>query len=94
MLFLTQFIFGVQKCHIRWRVHYILYNAGCGTRLATAGYAVYGIDYEGHGKSRGARCYIKKFDNIVNDCNNFFKSVCGNVIPIPFSPFENYNQID
>ncbi|KAL5795618.1 hypothetical protein ACOSQ2_000438 [Xanthoceras sorbifolium] len=48
----------------------------CGTRLASAGYAVFGIDYEGHGRSRGARCYIKKFDNIVNDCDNFFKSVC------------------
>ncbi|RVW54590.1 Caffeoylshikimate esterase [Vitis vinifera] len=49
---------------------------GCGTRLASAGYAVIGIDYEGHGRSRGARCYIKKFNNIVSDCNDFFKSVC------------------
>ncbi|KAI3861747.1 hypothetical protein MKW92_053082 [Papaver armeniacum] len=49
---------------------------GCGTRLACAGYAVIGIDYEGHGRSRGARCYIKKFSNIVNDCSSFFKSVC------------------
>ncbi|KAL4310038.1 hypothetical protein GQ457_01G053830 [Hibiscus cannabinus] len=48
----------------------------CGTRLATAGYAVFGIDYEGHGRSKGARCYIKKFKNIVNDCSDFFKSVC------------------
>ncbi|GLU07377.1 hypothetical protein SLE2022_243380 [Rubroshorea leprosula] len=48
----------------------------CGTRLASAGYGVYGIDYEGHGRSRGARCYIKKFDNIVNDCSEYFKSVC------------------
>lgn len=48
----------------------------CGTRLAGAGYGVYGIDYEGHGKSRGARCYIKKFNNIVNDCSEYFKSVC------------------
>ncbi|OVA00229.1 Alpha/beta hydrolase fold-1 [Macleaya cordata] len=48
----------------------------CGTRLAAAGYGVIGIDYEGHGRSRGARCYIKKFDNIVNDCSDFFKSVC------------------
>ncbi|CAN6561515.1 unnamed protein product [Malus baccata var. baccata] len=48
----------------------------CGIRLANAGYAVFGIDYEGHGRSRGARCYIKKFENIVNDCNEFFKSIC------------------
>jgi len=47
----------------------------CGVRLARAGYAVFGIDYEGHGRSKGSRCYIKKFENIVNDCYNFFKSV-------------------
>ncbi|TYJ21835.1 hypothetical protein E1A91_A08G088500v1 [Gossypium mustelinum] len=45
-------------------------------RLAAAGYGVFGIDYEGHGRSKGARCYIKKFENIVNDCSNFFKSIC------------------
>ncbi|KAK8693825.1 hypothetical protein V6N13_071393 [Hibiscus sabdariffa] len=48
----------------------------CGTRLAKAGYAVFGIDYEGHGKSGGARCYIKNFEDIVNDCDEFFKSIC------------------
>ncbi|XP_056689763.1 caffeoylshikimate esterase isoform X2 [Spinacia oleracea] len=48
---------------------------GCGIKLACAGYAVIGMDYEGHGRSKGARCYIKKFDNIVNDCYDFFKSV-------------------
>lgn len=49
----------------------------CGVRLSCAGYAVYGVDYEGHGRSEGSRCYIKKFDNIVNDCYDFFKSVSG-----------------
>ncbi|KAM7255107.1 hypothetical protein ACFE04_020348 [Oxalis oulophora] len=48
----------------------------CGTRLAGAGFAVFGIDYEGHGRSRGARCYIKKFDHIVDDCHEFFLSIC------------------
>ncbi|KAJ3676137.1 hypothetical protein LUZ60_003549 [Juncus effusus] len=48
----------------------------CGTTLATAGYGVYGMDYEGHGKSMGARCYIRKFDNIVSDCDRFYKSIC------------------
>ncbi|XP_072984309.1 caffeoylshikimate esterase-like isoform X1 [Typha latifolia] len=49
---------------------------GCGNRLAGAGYGVYGIDYEGHGRSQGARCYIRKFDHIVTDCDHFFKSIC------------------
>lgn len=49
----------------------------CGIRLAGAGYAAFGIDYEGHGRSMGARCYIKKFDNIIKDCNDFFKSISG-----------------
>ncbi|XP_015577213.1 caffeoylshikimate esterase isoform X2 [Ricinus communis] len=52
------------------------YMKECGIRLASASYAVFGIDYEGHGKSPGSRCYIKKFENIVKDCNEFFKSVC------------------
>jgi alpha-beta hydrolase superfamily lysophospholipase len=45
--------------------------------MATAGYGVFGIDYEGHGKSMGVRCYIQKFDNLVTDCDRFFKSICG-----------------
>lgn len=51
--------------------------AACGIKLATAGYGVFGIDYEGHGKSMGARCYIQKFENVVADCDRFFKSICG-----------------
>ncbi|KAI3668274.1 hypothetical protein L6452_43351 [Arctium lappa] len=48
---------------------------GCGTKLASYGYAVFGIDYEGHGRSMGERCYINKFDDIVTDCCNYFKSI-------------------
>ncbi|CAN6467726.1 unnamed protein product [Victoria cruziana] len=47
-----------------------------GRRLAAAGFGVFGMDYEGHGRSKGARCYIKKFGNIVADCEDFFKSIC------------------
>jgi len=47
-----------------------------GSRLGGAGYAVYGMDYEGHGKSEGRRCYIKRFGNLVADCERFFKSIC------------------
>lgn len=55
----------------------ILICAECGVRLACARYAVYGIDYEGHGRSEGVRCYIKNFNSLVNDCYDFFKSVSG-----------------
>ncbi|KAK7277749.1 hypothetical protein RJT34_22765 [Clitoria ternatea] len=53
-----------------------IFMRGCGDRLASAGYAVFGIDYEGHGRSGGVRCLINKFDTIVNDCEDFFKSIC------------------
>ncbi|KAL8548687.1 hypothetical protein ACS0TY_007819 [Phlomoides rotata] len=49
---------------------------GVGVKLASNGYGVFGIDYEGHGRSMGARCYIKRFDNVVHDCSNYFKSIC------------------
>lgn len=55
-------------------------NAECGTRLAAAGFAVFGMDYEGHGRSMGARCYIKKFDNIVNDCYDFFTIISSKIV--------------
>ena len=44
---------------------------------------------EGHGKSMGARCYIQKFDNLVADCDRFFKSICGKKKISP--PFFKFN---
>ncbi|XP_010922434.1 caffeoylshikimate esterase isoform X2 [Elaeis guineensis] len=49
---------------------------GTGTQLAKAGFAVYGIDYEGHGKSSGLQGYIRSFDSLVNDCSDYFTCVC------------------
>ncbi|KAF8402824.1 hypothetical protein HHK36_010915 [Tetracentron sinense] len=49
---------------------------GTGTRLAKAGFAVYGIDYEGHGKSSGLEGYIPCFDDLVNDCSDHFTTIC------------------
>lgn len=46
-----------------------------GERLAAAGYATAGIDYEGHGRSDGLRAYIPDFDKLVEDCIAYFRSV-------------------
>uniref|UniRef100_A0ACD5WWT6 Uncharacterized protein n=3 Tax=Avena sativa TaxID=4498 RepID=A0ACD5WWT6_AVESA len=51
---------------------------GTGTRLARAGYAVYGMDYEGHGRSLGLRGYVPSFDVLVADCDAHFASVVNN----------------
>ncbi|KAM0853836.1 hypothetical protein ACQ4PT_050817 [Festuca glaucescens] len=50
--------------------------ADTAARLVHAGYAVYGIDQEGHGKSPGPKGYISSFSDIVKDCAGYFKSVC------------------
>ncbi|XP_021295893.1 caffeoylshikimate esterase-like [Herrania umbratica] len=45
-------------------------------RLVKEGYAVYGMDYQGHGKSAGLEAYIQNFDDIINDCSDHFTSIC------------------
>ncbi|CAM6087976.1 unnamed protein product [Calypogeia fissa] len=52
-----------------------IYTRETGLRLASAGYAVYGIDYEGHGKSDGLRAFVPNFDDLVTDCATFFNGV-------------------
>ncbi|KAL8468105.1 hypothetical protein ACS0TY_031368 [Phlomoides rotata] len=48
---------------------------GVGVRLATEGYVVYGMDYEGHGNSSGLRGYIPNFDHVVDDCSDYFTAI-------------------
>lgn len=48
---------------------------GTGIRLAKAGFAVYGMDYEGHGKSNGLQAYIPSFDELTNDCSDHFSKI-------------------
>jgi alpha-beta hydrolase superfamily lysophospholipase len=45
---------------------------GTGERLASAGFAVFGLDYEGHGRSDGLQGYVPDFDALVGDCDAFF----------------------
>jgi len=67
-------------CHIGFIACFI--HAGCGERLASAGYAVFGVDYEGHGRSGGVRCLITKFDNLVDDCDDYFRIICGGEVSV------------
>ncbi|KAI8557090.1 hypothetical protein RHMOL_Rhmol05G0307600 [Rhododendron molle] len=48
---------------------------GTGTRLAKAGYGVYGMDYEGHGKSSGLQGYVPNFDDVVTDCSDHYTRI-------------------
>ena len=36
------------------------------------GYAVYGLDHRGHGKSEGLRCHVERFSYYVDDLKTFF----------------------
>lgn len=45
--------------------------------MAKAGYAVHGMDYEGHGKSSGLAGYVPSFDDLVDDLSEHYSNVCG-----------------
>ncbi|CAA7029447.1 unnamed protein product [Microthlaspi erraticum] len=46
------------------------------TRLAKAGFVVYGMDYEGHGKSEGLSGYISNFGDLVDDVSIHYSTIC------------------
>ncbi len=41
------------------------------------GYAVYGLDHRGHGKSEGLRCHVERFSDYVDDLKTFFDVIRG-----------------
>lgn len=56
---------------------FIGYDSDTGTRLAKAGYAAYGIDYEGHGRSDGLHGLVPSMDKLVEDVGAYFKTIWG-----------------
>ena len=60
-------------------VHGLAEHSGRYTNLVNyfvpRGYAIYGFDQRGHGKSDGLRGYVDKFSNFVNDLNTFLSIV-------------------
>ncbi|KAF7144371.1 hypothetical protein RHSIM_Rhsim05G0006300 [Rhododendron simsii] len=53
---------------------------GTGTRLAKAGYGVYGMDYEWHGRSSGLPEYIPSFEDVVTDCSDHYTRISGQLV--------------
>ena len=43
--------------------------------LVPLGYAVYGLDHQGHGLSPGLRCYIESFSHLLDDLDVFLELV-------------------
>lgn len=56
---------------------YFFKKIDAGTRLAKSGFGVYGIDYEGHGKSDGLQGYVNSFDALVDDCFDHYSKISG-----------------
>ena len=42
-----------------------------------AGFAVYGMDHPGHGKSGGARKYVNRFEDFIDPVKAYFKKIQG-----------------
>lgn len=66
---------------LRLSAGFSLFSSGCGsdtgTRLAKAGYAAFGIDYEGHGRSDGLHGLVPSMDRLVDDVAAYFKTIWG-----------------
>jgi acylglycerol lipase len=43
--------------------------------LVPRGYAIYGLDHRGHGKSQGIKGYVDRFDDYITDLKTFYDMV-------------------
>jgi alpha-beta hydrolase superfamily lysophospholipase len=46
-------------------------------RFVPMGYAVYGFDHIGHGKSGGRRCYVQRFQDFIETLKNYVDRIRG-----------------
>jgi alpha-beta hydrolase superfamily lysophospholipase len=46
-----------------------------GSQLANAGFAVHAYDQQGHGKSGGVRCHVRRFEHLLDDLEGFLATV-------------------
>lgn len=62
-----------------WNCSCLGIDAGVARSLALAGYAVYGMDYPGHGLSEGLHTYIPDFDKLVDDVIEQYTMIKGSL---------------
>ncbi|MBW2494365.1 MAG: lysophospholipase [Deltaproteobacteria bacterium] len=51
--------------------------------LARAGFEVHAYDHQGHGRSGGTRCYVRRFDQLLDDLEGFIAAVRAERPPLP-----------
>ena len=51
--------------------------------LARAGYEVHAYDQQGHGRSAGTRCHVRRFDHLLDDLEGFVAAVRAERPPLP-----------
>jgi lysophospholipase len=51
--------------------------------LASAGFEVHAYDHQGHGQSGGARCHVRRFEDLLDDLEGFVAAVRAERPPLP-----------
>jgi alpha-beta hydrolase superfamily lysophospholipase len=51
--------------------------------LAHAGFEVHAYDHQGHGRSGGARCHVRRFEHLLDDLEGFVTAVRADRTPLP-----------